>query len=67
MLIPVTLFILYVNVCEKLMFKNRGGDDAEGFCYGRNFQIGLDNSKYLAKKMVQISLNMPLTSKNFWQ
>lgn len=50
MLIPVTLFILYVNVCEKLMFKNRGGDDAEGFCYGRNFQIGLDNSKYLAKK-----------------
>lgn len=50
MLIPVTLFILYVNVCEKLMFKNRGGDDAEGFCYGRNFQIGLDNSKYPAKK-----------------
>lgn len=67
MLIPVTLFILYVNVCEELMFKNRGGDDAEGFCYGRNFQIGLDNSKYPAKKMMQISLNMPLTSKNFWQ
>lgn len=31
MLIPVTLFILYINVCEELMFKNRGGDDAEGF------------------------------------
>lgn len=49
MLIPVTLFILYVNVCEELMFKNKGGDDAEGFCYGRNFQIGLDNSKHPAK------------------
>lgn len=49
-------------MCEGLMFKNRGGDDAEGFCYGGNFQIGLDNSKYPAKKG-QISLNVPLTGK----
>lgn len=45
MLIPVTLFVLYVNVCEKLMLKNRGGEDAEGFCYGRTFQIELDSTK----------------------
>lgn len=49
MLIFATLFILYINVCEGLMFKNKGGDDAEGFCYGRNFQIGLNHSKHPAK------------------
>lgn len=31
------------------MFKNKGGDDAEGFCYGRNFQIGLNHSNHPAK------------------
>lgn len=54
MLIPVTLFILYVDVCEDLRFKNRGEDDTEGFCYGRNFQMGLEHSKHPAKNAVNL-------------